>query len=129
MRTVGMNEGRAGCALLVLAALTLNAQETIDDATIARLRVEAMEHSQIMHSVHVLADRYGPRVTGTPNHEGAAKWVVAEMTRWGLRNGHLEAWDFGHPGWLNESADVRLVAPVSANVKFEVAAWTPSTKG
>ena len=60
---------------------------------------------------------------------GAAKWAITEMTRWGLKNGHLEPWDFGHPGWLNESADVRIVAPVSASVKFEVAAWTPSTKG
>jgi hypothetical protein len=36
-----------------------------------------MKHSQLMHTLHILADRYGPRVTGTPNHEEAAKWVVA----------------------------------------------------
>jgi carboxypeptidase Q len=53
----------------------------------------------------------------------------SQMARWGLKNGHLEPWEFGHPGWLNESADIRIVAPVSANVKFEVVAWTPSTKG
>jgi len=98
-------------------------------ARIAKFRAEALEHSQIMHTVHVLADRYGPRVTGTPEHEEAAKWAVAQMVQWGLTNGHLESWDFGHPGWLNESAAVRLVAPVQGNVQFEVAAWTPSTKG
>jgi carboxypeptidase Q len=126
---LSMSEPKTGCVLLLLLALILSAQETVDEAAIGKLRIEAMEHSQIMHSVHILADRYGPRVTGTPNHEEAAKWAIAEMTRWGLKNGHLEPWDFGHPGWLNESADVRIVAPVSANVKFEVAAWTPSTKG
>jgi carboxypeptidase Q len=120
---------RAGGALLLLSALILTAQEAADEAIIAKLRVEALEHSQIMPTVHLLSDRYGPRVTGTPNHEQAAKWAIAQMTRWGLQNGHLEPWDFGHPGWLNESAAVRIVAPVTANVKFEVAAWTPSTKG
>jgi hypothetical protein len=30
---------------------------------------------------------------------------------------------------LNESASARIVAPINANVKFEVIAWTPSTKG
>jgi carboxypeptidase Q len=82
-----------------------------------------------MRTLHVLTDRYGPRVTGTPNHEKAAKWAVSQMTEWGLKNGHLEPWDFGHPGWLNESASARIVAPINANVKFEVIAWTPSTKG
>jgi hypothetical protein len=74
---LSMNERRTGCVLLLLSALILSAQETVDEATIARLRVEALEHSQIMQSVHVLADRYGPRVTGTPNHEEAAKWAIA----------------------------------------------------
>src|ERR1051326_1953863 len=69
------------------------AQEKVDGVTGARIRSEEMEHSQIMHTLHMLTDRYGPRVTGTPNHESAAKWAVAEMTSWGLKNGHLEAWD------------------------------------
>ena len=94
-----------------------------------RIRSEELEHSRIMHTLHMLTDRYGPRVTGTPNHEAAAKWAVAEMTSWGMKNGHLEPWDFGRAGWLNESATGAIIAPVRENVKFEVLAWTPSTKG
>ena len=101
----------------------------MDGATDARIRSEEMEHSEIMHTLHMFTDRYGPRVTGTPNHEAAAKWAVAEMTRWGFKNGHLEPWDFGHPGWLNETADGHIVSPVKQNLKFEVLAWTPSTNG
>jgi carboxypeptidase Q len=111
------------------ACLVLVAQEKVDEATAARMRSEELEHSKIMHTLHMLTDRYGPRVTGTPNHEAAAKWAVAEMTSWGMKNGHLEAWDFGHPGWLNESATGAITAPVRENVKFEVLAWTPSTNG
>jgi len=104
-------------------------QESVDLTNDAKMRSEELEHSQILHTLHMLTDRYGPRVTGTPNHELAAKWAVAEMTSWGMKNGHLEPWEFGHPGWLNETADGHIIAPVKENLKFEVLAWTPSTAG
>ena len=107
----------------------LMAQEKVDQATDARFRSEELEKSQIMHTLHMLTDRYGPRVTGTPNHEAAAKWAVKQLTDWGLKNARLEPWDFGHPGWSNERASAFLVSPVQENLKFEVLAWTPSTKG
>lgn len=125
------NIGRPTRTLLFALGLglVLFAQEKVDEATSARIRSEELEHSRIMHTLHMLTDRYGPRVTGTPNHEAAAKWAAAEMTSWGMKNAHLEPWDFGRTGWLNESASGYIVAPVRENVKFEVLAWTPSTKG
>ncbi len=116
--------------LLALSLLLpLVAQERVDQVTDAKMRSEELEHSQIMHTLHMLTDRYGPRVTGTPNHELAAKWAIAQMTQWGLKNAHLEPWEFGHPGWLNESASGHIDAPVHENIKFEILAWTPSTPG
>jgi hypothetical protein len=126
---LSMNGVAKTCSLLVLSALILAGQETVDEASIAKFRAEARERSQIPQTLHILTDRYGPRVTGTPNHEKSAKWAVSQMTQWGLKNGHLEPWEFGHAGWLNETAAARMVAPIHANVKFEVAAWTPSTNG
>jgi hypothetical protein len=107
----------------------LPAQDKVDEATSARMRSEELEHSRIMHTLHMLTDRYGPRVTGTPNHEAAAKWAAAEMASWGMKNAHLEPWDFKRAGWLNESATGAIIAPVRENVKFEVLGWTPSTNG
>jgi carboxypeptidase Q len=52
-----------------------------------------------------------------------------QLTDWGLKNVRLEPWEFGHPGWSNERASAFLVSPVQENLKFEVLAWTPSTKG
>jgi hypothetical protein len=115
-------------AVLPLACL-LSAQVTVDEATYSRIKSEEMEHSQIMHTLHVLTDRYGPRLTGSPNFEAAANWVVKQLTEWGFKNAHLEPWDFGHPGWLNERASGYLISPVRENLKFEVLSWTPSTKG
>jgi len=115
--------------LALLLLLPLVAQEKVDQVTDAKMRSEELEHSQIMDTLHMLTDRYGPRVTGTPNHELAAKWAISQMTQWGFQNAHLEPWEFGHPGWLNESASGHIVAPVRENIKFEVLAWTPSTPG
>jgi hypothetical protein len=115
--------------LILTVSLIALAQENVDLTNDAKMRSEELENSKILHTLHMLTDRYGPRVTGTPNHELAAKWAVSEMTSWGMKNGHLEPWEFGHPGWLNETADGHIIAPVKENLKFEVLAWTPSTKG
>src|SRR5262249_1883425 len=78
---------------------------------------------------HFLTDIYGPRPTGSPNHEGAAKWAVETMTSWGMKNAHLEPWEWGHPGWLPGRATGYITAPIKSSLKFEVAPWTPSTAG
>lgn len=94
----------------------------------ARIRKEGKENSKIMNSMHFLTDVYGPRLTGSPNHEAAANWAVKQMTEWGFDNAHLEPWDFGHPGWVNERASGFVTAPFQDSLVFEVLAWTPGTK-
>src|SRR3954453_14379133 len=109
-RPVGKVSSPPACAILghmkkLLAAASLACFSLLlvaqnhDDVN-ARIRKEEADHSQVMHSLHLLTDRYGPRLTGSPNHEAAAKWAAQQMTEWGFRNAHLEPWDFGHPGWL-----------------------------
>jgi carboxypeptidase Q len=82
-----------------------------------------------MHTMHYLADVYGPRLTGSPNHKAAADWAVKEMTSWGFANAHLEPWDFGHPGWVNERSSGYALSPFHDQLTFKVLAWTPSTNG
>jgi carboxypeptidase Q len=111
------------------------AAERIDTEMNAKIRKEGMDNSQIMRTMHYLTDIYGPRLTGSPNHEGAAKWAVEQMTTWGFKNGHLEPFEFKTAtvtptgGWLNETASGHILSPVKDNLVFEVLAWTPSTKG
>ncbi len=114
---------------LGVVVCVLLAQEKVDVTTTAKIRSEEMEHSQIMYIEHELTDVYGPRVTGTPNHEAAAKWAVAEMTKWGMKNGHLEKWEYGRDGWLPERSSGFITAPVKQTIKLEVLGWTPSTNG
>ena len=115
---------------LVLSLLTLPALAQNGGAEmLTRIRAEAMERSQIMKTMHMFTDLYGPRLTGSPNHKAAAEWAVKQMTAWGLENAHLEPWDFKHPGWLNERLSAHIIAPVKDPLVCEVLAWTPSTKG
>jgi carboxypeptidase Q len=111
--------------LLALPAFAQNG----DGDLLGRIRKEAMDRSQIMKTMHMLTDVYGPRLTGSPNHKAAAEWALKQMTSWGLQNAHLEPWDFGHPGWLNERLTAHIISPVKDPLVCEVLAWTPSTKG
>src|SRR4051795_5665038 len=123
-----MTKPFAAVAVVLLLA-PLAAQSKIDPDINAKIRGEAQNHSQIMRTLHVLTDVYGPRVTGSPSLKAAGEWAVRTMESWGLTNGHLEPWEFGHPGWVNEHLSVHVVSPIKAPLVAEPLAWTPSTNG
>lgn len=96
---------------------------------VASIRREGLDRSQIMRTMHVLSDIYGPRLTASPNAKAAGQWAAKQMAGWGLSNAHLEPWDFGFPGWTNTSATGFIQSPVRQQLYFAPAAWTPSTRG
>ena len=116
-------------ALALAGFAALAAEERPDEAVFWKIRQEATARSQILQTVHVLTDVYGPRLTGSPNLKAAGEWAIQQMTSWGLKNGHLEPWDFGHDGWANERVTAHLVSPAKDALVVEVLAWTPGTKG
>lgn len=125
-----MQNRRVVALVLIISLLSLPiAAQNGGNDLLSRIRKEAMERSQIMKTMHMFTDVYGPRLTGSPNHKAAADWAVKQMTAWGLENAHLEPWDFKHPGWLNERLTAHLISPVKDPLVCEVLAWTPSTKG
>src|SRR5262249_60154222 len=99
-------------AIVVATLVSAGARENDTDDIHWRIRHEAINNSQILRTVHMLTDAYGPRLTGSPNLKAAAEWALRQMESWGLENGHLEPWDFGHPGWLNERLSAHTVSPV-----------------
>ena len=110
------------CVIASTASLAQDQQETIDRDVYWKIRAEAVERSQILNTLHMLTDVYGPRLTGSPNLKGASDWVIKRTTEWGLKNAHLEPWDFKHPGWLNERLSAHIVAPVKDALICEVLA-------
>src|SRR5215467_10543896 len=117
------------CCFALTWQIPVSAQSAIDPDINKKIRQEETDHSQIMHTMHFLTDVYGPRLTGSPNHKAAADWAVQQMTSWGFENAHLEPWDFGHPGWLNERLSAHIISPVKDELSCKALAWTPGTSG
>jgi carboxypeptidase Q len=124
---------RLAAAMLLVQTFVLPTRLFAQDAKTAEvyaaIRKEANDNSKIMHTLHILTDLYGPRLTGSPNHVNAAKWAAREMLSWGFDKAELEPWEFGHPGWVNERNTGLMLSPVQDTLTYEVLAWTPSTKG
>jgi hypothetical protein len=115
--------------LSILSPFAAFSQEPVNADINAKIRKEGMENSRILRTMHFFTDHYGPRLTGSPNHKRAAEWAVKQMQEWGLENAHLEPWDFGHPGWLNEKLSAHIISPVKDPLVCEALAWTPGTNG
>jgi len=111
------------------AALPFAAEERINTDLNARIREEGLNKSQVMRTLHFLADVYGPRVTGSPSLKAAGEWAVNTMEGWGMKNAHLEPFTWRGVGWLPGKATGFITSPVKANLKFEAVPWSPSTKG
>ncbi len=125
---------RYAVSLLLIQAFMLPGVILAQDAKTtseinAAIRKEENDNSKIMHTLHILTDLYGPRLTGSPNHVNAAKWIARELMSWGFENTALEPWEFGHPGWVNERNTGLMLSPVQDTLTYEVLAWTPSTRG
>ena len=112
-----------------VAVVSVAAQERVDQGVYWKIRQEATGNSKILQTVHMLTDVYGPRLTGSPNLKAAGEWAIEQMHAWGMKNGHLEPWDWGKPGWTNERLSAHIVSPVKDALVVEALAWTPGTKG
>jgi hypothetical protein len=116
-------------SVIVALVLPVAAQSRADREVLAKIRDEAHNRSQIARTVHFLADVYGPRLTGSPSLKAAGEWAIQTMKSWGLAEAHLEPWDFGHDGWVNERFSAHIVSPVKDSLVGEVLAWSPGTNG
>ena len=119
----------AGATALVVTLVSVAAEERIDQDVFWKIRKEATDNSQILKTLQVLTDVYAPRLTGSPNLKAAGEWAIEQMHSWGMKNGHLEPWDFNRPGWLNERLSAHIVSPVKDALVVEALGWTPSTNG
>lgn len=115
----------------VLFIATLPAQtptEALDYATIARIRDEGLNRSQVMDHISWLADVYGPRLTGSPAILQASDWAIRKFNEWGLVNAHRETWAFGK-GWSLVRFSAHMIEPQIQPLIGFPGSWTPGTNG
>lgn len=75
-----------------------------------------------------LADRIGPRLTGSPQLDQASHWTMEQFKQLGLANAHLEPWTIAN-GWARGVASFRVTAPVRQYLTIAAMGWSPATKG
>jgi hypothetical protein len=121
-----MPRTRSIASLCLPALLALPAAARAQDAaTLARIRDEGMNRSQVVALFNHLTNVIGPRLTGTPAFKQSVDWSAAKLKEYGLANVHLEAWPFG-PGWTLEEQTLEMVAPRYMPLIGYAEAWTPS---
>jgi hypothetical protein len=98
------------------------------ETMIAAIKAEGLRSSEAPVLFHTLTDLFGARLTGSPAHLEAARWAVERFTQWGLRNPHLEPFEFGR-GWSLEKLTVEMTAPRYMPLIGYAEAWSPSTSG
>ena len=115
--------------LLAPAPRSALAQEAVDVATIARIKDEALQRSQVMETMSWLTDVYGPRLANSPNIRKAADWATGQLRGWGLSHVQLEPFtNFGR-GWENTRLTFVAVAPQPFPIIAYPRAWSPGTAG
>src|SRR5439155_3727259 len=102
--------------------------DTLDYATLGRIRDEGLNRSQVMDHVSWLSDVYGPRLTGSPAIQQASEWAMKKFREWGLANVHQERWKFGK-GWSLVRFSAHLLEPQLQPLIAFPHEWSSGTKG
>jgi hypothetical protein len=105
------------------------AEERIDQETVARIKMEGFQRSQVMDVLFQLTDVYGPRLHGSENYDKAALWSRDRLREWGLDSAELESWPSPVPGWSLAAFSIELLEPSYQRLIGYPMAWTPGTDG
>src|SRR5579859_5693031 len=92
--------------LISLGAVVRAAEEYVDEDVIAKIKMEAFQHSEVMDTLSWLSDVYGPRLSGSPELREAAEWARTRLVHWGLVNSTLEPDGWKGRGWTLKSFSV-----------------------
>ncbi len=125
--------------LLVPLLVVAQAQERVDLNVIHKIKTAELgrtgmtPNSKAMDLVYNLTDRYGPRLTNSPQVRAAGDWAVGQLKEWGLSNVHLEKWatpeDNKIPSWQYTYYSGNMVEPTYQAIIGVPVAWTAGTNG
>lgn len=93
-----------------------------------KIRAEGFYNSHVMETMQHLTDTIGPRLTGSPQMTEANNWTKQQLQNWGLKNAHLDPFDFGR-GWSFDAATIDMLGPRKMSMYGVPLAWTPGTNG
>ena len=98
-------------AAVGLVAIPAAPQERVDLTVVNRIRSEEFDQSKVMDTMAWLSDRYGPRLTASPEFLEAANWAMGRLKEYGLENVKLEKLGPFGRSWSLEQASVEMLEP------------------
>ena len=107
-------------------------QEAPKPDAIAELDTKILEQvkadePQLKANLTYLADRIGPRLTGSAKLDLASHWTEEQFKAAGLSNVHLEPWTI-EKAWNRGTAIGRIVSPAEQQLTLAAYGWSPGTK-
>jgi carboxypeptidase Q len=120
---------RTVAAFVLFVSATAVSQEPVDLGVVDRIKDEAFARSEVMEHLRNLTDVHGPRLTGSPKFDEAAKWATERLTAFGLTNVHMERWGPFGRAWSVDQYAAELLAPQYTRLDAIPLAWSASTSG
>jgi carboxypeptidase Q len=84
--------------------------------------------AELKSNLEYLADRIGPRLTGSPQLDKASHWTMERLKEAGLSNAKLEPWTIAN-SWTRGPASGQIISPSHHVLTLETAGWSAATKG
>ena len=110
-------------------AIPALAQERVDLGIVDRIKTEAFAHSKVMDHLYQLSEIHGPRLTGSPEFDDAARWAVGRLQEIGVENVHLEKWGPFGRSWSIQQFSVEQLEPRYSLLNAAPLAWSAPTAG
>ena len=120
---------RLPLALVLGAASTAAAQETVDLAVVHRIKAEAFQSGKVMDHLFFLTDVGGPRLTASPGQRAAADWAIARLKSWGIDSARSEPWGRFGRSWQLKRFAAHQLTPTYAPLHGVPLAWSGGTRG
>ncbi len=86
------------------------------------------DEPELKANLTYLADRIGPRLTGSSKLDQASHWTEEQFKAAGFSNAHLEPWTI-EKAWNRGTATGRIVSPAEQQLTLAAYGWSPSTNG
>lgn len=115
--------------LLLSFSFSIHSQESKTTDVVDIIKKHGIDKSNVMEIANWITDFNGPRLTGSPGLDNATKWVVEELTSWGMKNVHLQKWGPFGRGWEMTHFEMHAKSPNYWPIIAYPKAWSPSTSG
>jgi len=84
--------------------------------------------AELKSNLEYLADRIGPRLTGSPQLDKASHWTMERFKEAGFSNAKLEPWTIAN-SWTRGPATGQILSPSHHVLTLETTGWSAATNG